>query len=349
MVRTVSDVTDSPERVRIDHVTTGKQSRVNSVPAPDATVRATDLLAAAVARPFDVDARTALADAAAVDRRDRFEALLAVYDLWTAPLPEVGDAARLVGAPELASLKNRLESDWLAELEAQPLPVDLAEDPVEAMRVLATRNRLPGVYRWLANEASRDEVLEFLAVEGGPDSGFDDLVAACQVGLFGSAKMEMAQNYWDEMGNGSLPDVHTTLHSRMAEAIGMRRIPRSEQPVEGLERTALGGLLATNRWLQPEMVGALGMIELQAGPRCRLVVKAFDRVGMPADAYPFYEVHAEVDPRHGQDWLDKVIAPLAQEQPAWRERMVKGAWWRAVTNAGLFDLLGARVAQPAAA
>lgn len=305
------------------------------------------MLAAAVAQPFDAAARRALTGATATDRRDRFEALLGIYDLVTGPLPAVGDAACLVGTPELTTLKSRLEGDWLAELEAQPLPIDLSDDPVEAMRVLATRNRLPGVYRWLAHEADRDEVLEFLAVEGGPDSGFDDLVAACQVGLFGSAKMEMAQNYWDEMGNGSLPDVHTTLHTRMAEAIGMRRIPRGEQPVEGLERTALGGLLATNRWLQPEMIGALGMIELQAGPRCRLVVKAFDRVGIPADAYPFYEVHAEVDPRHGQDWLDKVIAPLASEQPDWSERLVKGAWWRAITNAGLFDLLGAWAASTA--
>jgi pyrroloquinoline quinone (PQQ) biosynthesis protein C len=119
--------------------------------------------------------------------------------------------------------------------------------------------------------------------------------------------------------------------------------------VEALERAALGGLLATNRWLQPEMIGALGMIELQAGPRCRLVVQAFDRVGMPQAAYPFYEVHAEVDPRHGKDWLDNVIEPLSREQPEWRERMVRGAWWRAVTNAGLFDLLGEQLATRSAA
>lgn len=332
---------------------------MNTVPVPSGTPaqrsgRATDVLAAAVAAPADPACRSALTTARAADRRDRFETLLAIYDLATGPLFEVGDAAGLVGTPELSTLKSRLESDWLAELEDLPLPRDLDPgsgdwDPVEAMRTLAARNRLPLVYRWLANEATKEEVVHFLAVEGGPDSGFDDLVAACQVGLFGSAKMEMGQNYWDEMGNGSLADVHTTLHTRMADAVDMPRIPRSELPVEALERTALGGLLATNRWLQPEMVGALGMIELQAGPRCRLVVKAFDRVGMPRDAYPFYEVHAEVDPRHGKDWLEKVVAPLSAEQPQWRARMVRGACWRAVTNAGLFDLLGQQLPVPSAA
>jgi hypothetical protein len=322
---------------------------VNTAPVPETALRASDLLSAAIARPSDAAARTALGTVSVTDRRDRFETLLTIYDLSTGPLPEVGDAARLVGTPELTLLKGRLEGDWLAELTALPLPPELSDEPIEAMRTLAARNRLPPVYRWLANDAGRDELVQFLAVEGGPDSGFDDLVATCQVGLFGSAKMEMAQNYWDEMGNGSPADVHTTLHQRMAQALDMPRIPRSELPVEALERSALGGLLATNRWLQPEMIGALGMIELQAGPRCRLVLKGFDRIGVPRAAYPFYEVHAEVDPRHGQDWLDKVVAPLSTEQPTWRERMVRGAWWRAVTNAGLFDLLGERLAVPAAA
>src|SRR3954465_16056264 len=51
------------------------------------------------------------------DRRDRFLTLLAIYDLHTAPLEVVGDAARLQGHPVIAELKYRLEADWLAELE----------------------------------------------------------------------------------------------------------------------------------------------------------------------------------------------------------------------------------------
>src|SRR5438094_251247 len=83
----------------------------------------------------------------------------------------------------------------------------------------------------------------------------------------------LATNYWDEMGDGDPDAVHTTLHERLVDAIAMPRIPMSEQPVSALARAAFGGLLATNRWLQPEMLGALGLIELQAGPRCRLVLQ----------------------------------------------------------------------------
>ena len=69
-----------------------------------------------------------------------------------------------------------------------------------------------------------------------------------------------------------------------------------------------------------------------AGPRCRLVLQSFQRCNAPEPAYPFYEVHAEVDPRHGKDWLDKAITPTVDERPAWGKRIVRGALWRSAVN-----------------
>ncbi|MFL6138900.1 MAG: iron-containing redox enzyme family protein [Frankiaceae bacterium] len=291
----------------------------------------------------------ALSGATAVDARDRLTALIDIYALHTAPLEVVGECARYQHHPVVAELKGALEADWLAELEAVPVPDDLPDDAVEAMRALAARDRLPAVYRWVAKQASYDELIRFLSLEGGPDGGFDDLVAACQVGLAGPAKLELATNYWDEMGNGDGGAVHTVLHQEMAAALGLVEVPVEQQPVEGLARTAMGGLLATNRWLQPEMIGALGLTELQAGPRCRLVLKAFDRLGAPRRAHEFYEVHADVDPRHGKDWLEKAVAPLVRERPAWAPRIVRGAWWRAVVNAAFFSAVSSWTADREAA
>ncbi len=284
-----------------------------------------------------------LVSMAPVGRRDRFLTLLAVYDLHTAPLQTIGAAARFQHAPQVAAVKQRLEADWLAELDSawasseQLADDDGPEQVVQAMRAVAARDRLPQAYRWLARTASWEQLVDFLAVEGGPDGGFDDLVAVCQVGLSGSAKLELGKNYWDEMGRGEFAGVHTQLHADLVQAIDLPTVPREELPVEALERAALGGLLATNRWLQPEMIGALGLLELQAGPRCRLVLQAFDRLGAPAAAYPFYVEHAEVDPVHGKDWLDNAIEPLAGERPGWGARMVKGAWWRSTVNLAFFD------------
>lgn len=305
-------------------------------------------LAAALSDALDAavrDGGTALEpvrDLRPADRHDRFLTLLTVYDLHTAPLEQVGERARFQHAPVVAALKVRLEADWLAELEAHwetagPLThCDGPREVVQAMRAVAARDRLPEAYRWLARTATHEQLVRFLALEGGPDGGFDDLIAACQVGLSGSAKLELGKNFWDEMGQGNAAGVHTELHSRLVRALDLPAVPREELPVEALERAAMGGLLATNRWLQPEMIGALGLLELQAGPRCRLVLQGFDRLGVAEDAYPFYVEHAEVDPVHGRDWMDKAIEPLAAERPEWGPRMVKGAWWRATLNLQFF-------------
>jgi hypothetical protein len=272
--------------------------------------------------------------ASSLGRRDRFLTLLQIYELHSAPVASLGAAAKDAADPEVAALKHRCESDWLAELNRLPLPDGIdADDPIRAMRALAARDRLPEIYKWLAHEASWEDIVTFLALEGGPDAGFDDLVAACQIGLTGRAKLELATNYWDEMGNGDLAAVHTTLHDNLIAAIDMPKLPLEGLPTSALERMALGGLLSTNRWLQPEALGALGLIELQAGPRCRLVLQAFDRCAAPAAAYPFYEVPAEVDPRHGRDWLDNAIAPTIEEIPQWSTRIVQGAHWRSALNA----------------
>ncbi len=293
----------------------------------------------------------ALTDAVPLDRRDRFATLLTCYDLSTADLATLGARARFAHHPAVAALTWRLEQEWLAELDRLPVPPggQTADECLAAMRALAAKDRLPAAYEWVARDASYDDLVHFLALEGGPDSGFDDLVAACQIGLSGEPKLEMARNYWDEMGNGTLDAVHTVLHDDLVRAVNMPRIPRHEQPVEALERTALGGLFATNHWLQPEMVGALGLIELQAGPRCRKVLAGLQRTGADRAAIPFYAEHAEVDPRHGQDWLDNAIAPLVRERPEWGPRMLRGASWRSHINAAFFQRLWADLRQAAAA
>ncbi len=291
-----------------------------------------------------------LAGAKPTDSRDRAETLLTVYDLRTAPLPSLGAAVRFAGHPVVAGIASALEDSWLTELAAAadgagPLLEATTPGQVRAaMRAVAARDRLPTAYRWLAKDASWDEVVAFLALEGGPDGGFDDLVAQCQIGLSGPAKLELARNYWDEMGNGSPERVHTTLHDQLVEAVRMPRVPRRDQPLEALERAALGGLLATNRWLQPELLGALGLLELQAGPRCRLVLQAFDRLGAPAAAYPFYAEHAEVDPRHGRDWVDNALMPVVAAQPDWGPRIVRGAWWRSTVNGRFFAAAAQQIA-----
>ena len=274
-----------------------------------------------------------------VDERDAALTLLRVHDLHVGPFAELVVGPNRQHHPVIADLKWRLEAAFLERLEEldSRRAWDLPGDPRDALRAIQSVDRVPPLYRWLAEEADEWELRAFLELEGGPDGGFDDLVAHCQLGVEGEAKVELARNYWDEMGRGDGSRVHTELHRTMADALGLRRLARGDQPGACLERTLLGSTLATNRWLQPEMVGALGLIELQAGPRCRAVVAALRRTGAPAAALPFYEEHARVDPQHGRSWLSRVVGPLVDEHPDVAWRVVRGARWRSTVNARFLE------------
>jgi hypothetical protein len=276
--------------------------------------------------------------------------LLDIHDLHLAPIDSLGERARLQHHPDTAARKCELEDVFLRRLDGLELPdVECGEsiscgrpaDAVASMRALAHVDLVPPVYDWVAETASIDEARAFLSLEGGPDGGFDDLVAICQLGIDGPAKLELAQNYWDEMGNGRIERVHTELHRKLSRALDLRPLPREEQPIEALERSALGSLLATNRWLQPEMIGALGLLELQAGPRCRKVVRGLERLGCGWDALDFYAEHATADPRHGKDWIDNVVASL-QDDDEWARRIVRGAQWRSAVNTRFFAAMAKR-------
>jgi hypothetical protein len=306
------------------------------------TAPLTSRLAAAVCG--DRTALDSLGDTPPAGERDALLALLAVHDLHLAPIDRLAGAERYQHHPAVAALKWRLETDllvWLGDADARAGWV-LPTDAVAAMRTIGRAGAVPDVYRWVAEDASLDQLRQFLTLEGGPDGGFDDLVAACQIGLDGEPKLELARNYWDEMGNGSLDRVHTELHRKLARALRLEEVDRAAQPVEALRRSALGSLLATNRHLQPEMVGALGLLELQAGPRCRAVVEGLRRLGASDDALDFYVEHAETDPRHGKDWLDNVVAPLGRDR-RWAGGITRGARWRSLVNTAFFDAMGARL------
>lgn len=282
----------------------------------------------------DVEGLTVIEPA---DDFDALSTLLAIHALWLAPLPTTDGRERFQNHPAVAALKWRLE-EWLLGCLAEWTPPSAVEsaDAVAALRRIARADD-SSVYEWLATSATWEQLRTFLAIEGGPDGGFDDLVAICQVGIQGPPKVVLGANYWDEMGQGDPAAVHTVLHHRLVAAVDMPHLAYDELPVSALYRSSLNGLLATNRWLQPEMLGALGLLELQAGPRCRKVLTALERLGAPADALPFYAEHAQTDPRHGKEWLDGAVAVLCEAHPEWTARIIRGARWRAEVNRRLFS------------
>jgi hypothetical protein len=222
------------------------------------------------------------------DERDALLTLLTLQDLALAPLHQLGARAEFHGHPAAVEILHPLQRSYIDRLRrrSEAGRVELP-DGVDGVRRAASIDRVPAVYVWLRDDAEWDQLVRFLTLEGGPDASFDDLVALAQVGIGGVPKAALAENYWDEMGRRRPERVHTELHNRLVTAIDMPHVARTELATPALDRMALNGVLATNRWLQPELLGSLGVLELQAGPRCRAVVGALERLGATEDALDF--------------------------------------------------------------
>lgn len=182
------------------------------------------------------------------------------------------------------------------------------------------------LFEYLAHSASRDELIWFLQQEMAGEAGFDDLVALTQVKLPLRPKLELARNYWDEMGRGNAGGVHGELLARLGIELA---IERSDDVA--WESLALGNLmvaLASNRHYAYQSIGALGVIELTAPGRAVLVNQGLKRLQVSGEARRYFALHATLDVKHSRAWNAEVIAPLVAQDPRVATAIAEGALMR---------------------
>src|SRR5690349_7168113 len=103
-----------------------------------------------------------------------------------------------------------------------------------------------------------------------------------QVKLPKRAKLELARNYWDEMGRGNVKGMHGPMLETLSNALMLQ--PCMEETVwESLALANAMAGLAGNRCYAYHAVGALGAIELTAPGRSTCVAAGLRRLGVSAD------------------------------------------------------------------
>jgi hypothetical protein len=189
------------------------------------------------------------------------------------------------------------------------------------------------LFPWLATTANSAQMTWFIRQEAAGEAGFDDLVALTQIKMPARAKLELARNYWDEMGQGHASGMHGPMLDRLCEALGIACTDDQNGTV--WESLALGNLmvaLAANRHYAFQSIGALGVIELTAPGRAEQVNAGLSRLGFPGDVRRYFALHATLDVKHSQAWNAEVIMPLVAEDPARATAIAEGALMR--LNAG---------------
>ncbi|MET0248368.1 MAG: iron-containing redox enzyme family protein [Sphingobium sp.] len=241
--------------------------------------------------------------------------------------PEDFTAARLDADRNML----RLEHGFIEELRAEA-KLRAAEAPTDPEGFVqwfeALKENGPGqndpLFPWLAEQASRDEIRWFLGQEAAGEAGFDDLVAFTQIKLPAQAKMELARNYWDEMGRGNIKGMHGPMLSQLVEILALDT--QIEQTVwESLALANAMTAMATSRCYTWHSVGALGIIELTAPGRSASTAQGLRRIGLSERERRYFDLHAVLDVKHSRDWNEEAIKPLVAEDPRRATAMAEGA------------------------
>ncbi|HXG70127.1 MAG TPA: iron-containing redox enzyme family protein [Gemmatimonadaceae bacterium] len=193
------------------------------------------------------------------------------------------------------------------------------------------------LYAFLASDATRRQLEWFLKMECAGEAAFDDLVALAQVGTRGEVKMEMASNYWDEMGRGKSQAVHTHLFHQLIDDLRIEAPDAGELPWEVLSGVNLMLWSCIHRRNAFRAQGVLGAVELLAPQRCTRVVHGATRLGLRKKTVVYYGAHAIIDIGHAEGWLDHVVEAQVREVPAARLGIAEGLLARANASLDYFD------------
>jgi hypothetical protein len=192
------------------------------------------------------------------------------------------------------------------------------------------------LFPWLASEASTQQMRWFVEQEVAGEAGFDDLLALTQVKMPEQAKLEMARNYWDEMGRGASKGMHGPMLARLAQHLELNPTPETVIP----EALALGNMmiaLAQHRRYAFHSIGALGVIEMTAPTRAGYVDRGLRRLAIPAKKRHYFALHAVLDVRHSETWNREVLRSLVRENPRCARAIGEGAVLRLWHGARCFE------------
>lgn len=192
---------------------------------------------------------------------------------------------------------------------------------------------------FLRNTASHNDIRYYLAQESTLDPRFDDILALIQIGAPIKAKLEIASNYWDEMGNGEVTHVHSLSFQKVLAFFNVSdEYINQNLSLDAIISGNLSSYLALHRKNYYKAIGYFAVAEYLVPLRFRHFVKGCQRIGIPSDKVHYHKLHIPIDSRHAAGWIKNVLSEAAQDPLAAREILL-GTFYRLNSSKRYLDSL----------
>ena len=165
--------------------------------------------------------------------------------------------------------------------------------------------------KYMADQSTTEDLRYYMIQESTLDPRFDDILALIQVGTSGQEKMEIAKNYWDEMGNGDPKSVHSYLFAYAIDELGITKEEIDERvSLEALICGNISTSLCLYRHNYYKSIGYFGVTEYLVPFRFNHILKAWKRNNLSDQGVVYHKLHTTIDVEHANDWFNGVIDPV---------------------------------------
>jgi hypothetical protein len=245
-------------------------------------------------------------------------------------------------------IRHAMEAEWDAgdraryarELSSIPSAGDFPSWIAGTVRAHRSNVTHP-LFAFLRDEATFEQTREFLFQETPLEVLFGDIIALLLPGVYGEPKLEIAKNFWDEVGRAEDARVHRNMRFRMMSHFN---IPSDAHVrymdglvVEELRLINSYLMTATNRAKLLQLVGMLLVTETMIPGRFEHQILGCRRLGLNDEQMSYLLEHTTVDGEHADGWLKCVVEPILKFRPEAVYDLTVGALRRLSAAEGVCD------------
>jgi hypothetical protein len=239
-----------------------------------------------------------------------------------------GVAEELEWDPHLLSLRAQLERRFEERL-LEEVPMAMPAGDIEDEIVVAIENAAgPSLSSYMSERGTIEEMREFAIHRSAYQLKEADPHTWAIPRLFGEAKAALVAIQIDEYGYGDAAAVHATLFADTMDQLGLDSrygayLPCLPGPT--LATVNLMSLFGLHRRWRGALVGHFTVFEMTSVVPMGRYAYALTRLGLPASARRFYDVHVVADAEHEVVALRRMAAGLARSEPELRASILFGA------------------------
>jgi hypothetical protein len=234
--------------------------------------------------------------------------------------------------PELMAVRSAIEVPFERALrERVPLPerpATLTADAVAStLFALAAQDKSPGLSRFVATKASKEQLLEFMVQRSVYQLREADPHTWAIPRLNGRSKAALVEIQTDEYGGGRPNRMHSELFAQTMRGLGLDPTYGGyvdHVPGVTLASVNMMSMFGLHRRLRGAIVGHLASFEITSSVPNRFYGNGFRRLGH-ADLTEYFDEHIEADAVHEQIAARDLAGGLVEAEPQTLDDVLFGA------------------------